>query len=42
MNFSKKIRQIVKVNRGGSKIPVKGVHVYKGVEIRFADFISFS
>ena len=27
--------------RGGSRISVKGVHMYKGVGVCFADFISF-
>ena len=27
--------------RGGSRISGKGVHMYKGVGVRFADFISF-
>ena len=26
---------------GGSMISGKGVHIYKGVGVRFADFISF-
>ena len=28
--------------RGGSRISGKGVHMYKTVGVRFADFISFS
>ena len=28
-------------NRGGSRISGKGVHMYKGEGVRFADFISF-
>ena len=28
-------------NRGGSRISEKGVHMYKGVGVRSADFISF-
>ena len=28
--------------RGGSRIYGKWVHIYKGVGVRFADFISFS
>ena len=27
--------------RGGSRISGKGVYMYKGVGVRFADFISF-
>ena len=27
---------------GGFRISEKGVHMYKGVGVRFADFISFS
>ena len=27
--------------RGGSRISGKGVHMYKGVGVRLADFISF-
>ena len=27
--------------RGGSRISGKGVHIYKGLGVRFADFISF-
>ena len=30
-----------RVLRGGSRISGKGVHMYKGVGVRFADFISF-
>ena len=29
------------VTRGGSRISGKGAHMYKGVGVRFADFISF-
>ena len=29
-------------NRGGSRISGKGVHMYKGVGIRFADLSHFS
>ena len=29
------------MNRGGSRISGKGVHMYKGVGVGFADFISF-
>ena len=28
-------------SRGGSRISEKGVHLYKGVGVRLADFISF-
>ena len=28
--------------RGGSRISGKGVHMYKGLGVRFADFVSFS
>ena len=31
-----------KETRGGSRISGKGVHMYKGVGVRFADFLSFS
>ena len=27
--------------RGGSKVSEKGIHIYEGVWVRFADFISF-
>ena len=30
------------IHRGGSRISGKGVHMHKGVGVRFADFISFS
>ena len=29
------------IHRGGSRISAKGVHMYKGVGVRCADFISF-
>ena len=29
-------------NRGGSRISGKGVHMYKGVGVRFADLSQFS
>ena len=29
------------MQRGGSRISGKGVHTYKGVGVRFTDFISF-
>ena len=29
----------VRLARGGSRISGKGVHMYKGVGVRFADFI---
>ena len=32
---------VIVINRGGSRISVKGVHMYKDVVVRFADFISF-
>ena len=41
----KESNQTNKINlhdRGGSGISGKGVHIYKGVGVRFADFISFS
>ena len=28
-------------SRGGSRISGKGVHIYKGMGVRFASFISF-
>ena len=31
----------IKDSRGGSRISGKGVHMYKGVWVRFADFVSF-
>ena len=31
----------MELNRGGSRISGKGVHMYKGVGAHFADFISF-
>ena len=35
-------RKNIDVFRGGSRIPGIGVHMYTGVGVRFADFISFS
>ena len=32
---------VCQFNRGGFRISGKGVHMYKGVGVRFADFISF-
>ena len=29
-------------HRGGARISGKGAHIYKGLGVRFADFISFS
>ena len=32
---------ITRMHRGGSRSSGKGVHMFKGVGVRFADFISF-
>ena len=34
-------RYLTRMHRGGSRSSGKGVHMYKGVGVRFADFISF-
>ena len=33
--------RIIELSRGGSMVSGKGVHMYKGVRVHFADFISF-
>ena len=35
------LRFAINMVRGGSRIFGKGVHMYKGVGVRFADFITF-
>ena len=36
------VKAQVRLSRGGSRMSGKGVHMYKGVGVRFVDFISFS
>ena len=40
MYISQAQKEMCSCHRGGSKISDKGVHMYKGVGVRFADFIS--
>ena len=40
-HFNGRIFQVIIPMQGGSLIPGKGVHKYKGVGVRFVDFITF-
>ena len=40
--FFQKLANVWLIHRGESRISGKGVHIYKGMGVSFADFISFS